>query len=165
MDWSKTRAYAVGLGQIYFNLRGRESQGTVSAGAEYAALQGEIASRLVTLTDPENGERVMREVYRRDDIYTGEFLQNAPDLTVGFNDGYRVGWQDTLGGIRRAVIENNNKKWSGDHCATSTEISGGVFFSNRPFTAKAPHIMDLAPTILELLEVPLPKDLDGNPLR
>ena len=52
----------------------------------------------------------------------------APDLQVGFLDGYRVGWQDTLGTIRRGVVENNNKKWSGDHCATATEISHGVFF-------------------------------------
>jgi predicted AlkP superfamily phosphohydrolase/phosphomutase len=164
VDWSKTRAYAVGLGQIYFNLRGREAQGIVSAGSEYAALQDEIRGKLVTLIDPDNRERVFREIYERDDIYKGEYLQYAPDLQVGFNDGYRVGWQDTLGGIQRAVVENNNRKWSGDHCATATEISGGVFFSNRPINSETPSIMDLAPTILKLLEVPLPPDLDGKPL-
>jgi len=114
--------------------------------------------------DPETGDRVFRAIYRRDDIYKGEFLNNAPDLQVGFNDGYRVGWQDTLGGIRRAVVENNNKKWSGDHCATATEISGGVFFSNRKIVTTDPGIMDLAPTILKVLGVPLPADLDGKPL-
>jgi len=164
VDWSKTRAYAVGLGQIYFNLKGRESQGVVSAGAEYKALQEEIASKLVGLKDPDTGEPVFRAIYKRDDISKGEFLNNAPDLQVGFNDGYRVGWQDTLGSIRRAVVENNNKKWSGDHCATATEISGGVFFSNRKTTTAEPSIMDLSPTILKLLEVPLPSDLDGKPI-
>jgi predicted AlkP superfamily phosphohydrolase/phosphomutase len=164
VDWSRTKAYAVGLGQIYFNLRGREGQGIVSAGAEYKALQEEMRSKLVTLTDPENGERVFRDIYRRDDIYKGEYLQNAPDLEVGFNDGYRVGWQDTLGGITRSVIENNNRKWSGDHCATATEISGGVFFANRPISTDNPSIMDLSPTVLKLLGVPLPNDLDGKPL-
>lgn len=164
VDWSKTRAYALGLGQIYFNLKGRESQGIVSTGAEYGALQEEIATRLVEVKDPDTGEKVFREIYRRDDIYEGEFLRSAPDLQVGFNDGYRVGWQDTLGGIRRAVVENNNRKWSGDHCATATEISGGVFFSNRRIAAAEPGIMDLAPTVLKLLEVPLPSDLDGKPL-
>jgi len=62
------------------------------------------------------------------------------------------------------VVENNNRKWSGDHCATATEISGGVLFMNRKLGREKPHIMDLSPTILKMLEVPLPKDLDGTPL-
>jgi predicted AlkP superfamily phosphohydrolase/phosphomutase len=164
VDWSRTRAYAVGLGQIYFNLRGREGQGIVSAGGEYKALQEEIAGKLVLLADPDTGEPVMRAVYRRDDIYHGEYIQHAPDLQVGFNDGYRVGWQDTLGGVNRAVVENNNRKWSGDHCATATEISGGVLFANRKFANPAPSIMDLGPTILKTLGVPVPDGLDGKPL-
>jgi predicted AlkP superfamily phosphohydrolase/phosphomutase len=164
VDWSKTRAYAVGLGQIYFNLRGREAQGIVSSGAEYKQLQDEIAAKLVQLTDPDNKERVMRAVYKRDEIYKGEFLQNAPDLQTGFNDGYRVGWQDTLGQIQGSIVENNNRKWSGDHCATATEISGGVFFINRKIKVDQPAIIDLSPTVLKLLGVALPADLDGKPL-
>jgi len=164
VDWSRTKAYAVGLGQIYFNLRGREGQGIVSSGAEYTALQDEIAAKLVQLKDPDTGEPVMRAVYKRDDIYKGEYIQYAPDLQVGFNDGYRVGWQDTLGQINRTVVENNNRKWSGDHCATATEISGGVFFANRKIATPSPSIMDLSPTILKLLDVPRPADLDGKPL-
>jgi hypothetical protein len=62
------------------------------------------------------------------------------------------------------VVENNNRKWSGDHCATATEISGGVLFANRPITSETPSIMDLAPTTLKLLGVPLPADLDGKPV-
>jgi predicted AlkP superfamily phosphohydrolase/phosphomutase len=164
VDWSQTKAYAVGLGQIYFNLRGREGQGIVSAGEEYRALQDEIRSKLLPLTDPETGERVFSDIYERDDIYKGEYIQFAPDLQVGFLDGYRVGWQDTLGTIRRAVIENNNKKWSGDHCATATEISHGVFFCNRRIAKAEPHIMDLAPSVLKALEAPIPSDYDGEPL-
>jgi hypothetical protein len=75
-----------------------------------------------------------------------------------------VGWQDTLGGIARAVVENNTRKWSGDHCATAAEISGGVLFVNRKIAGAEPNIVDLAPTVLKLLEVPLPADLDGKPL-
>ena len=164
VDWSRTKAYAVGLGQIYFNLKGREGKGIVSPGAEYRALQEEIRSKLLTLTDPKDGQRVFRDIYRRDDIYKGEYIQNAPDLQVGFNDGYRVGWQDTLGGVTHAVIEDNDRKWSGDHCATATEISGGVLFMNRKIAADHPGIMDLAPTVLKLLGVPLPSDYDGHPL-
>ena len=165
VDWSRTRAYAVGLGQIYFNLKGREGRGIVSPGSEYDALQQEIATKLVTLKDPDDAADVFRSVYKRDDIYKGEYIKNAPDLQVGFNEGYRVGWQDTMGGVQRTVVENNNRKWSGDHCATAIEISGGVLFSSRKFASETPHIMDLAPTILELLGVPLPKDYDGKPLR
>lgn len=164
VDWSRTKAYAVGLGQIYFNLKGREGQGIVSPGQEYTELQNEIRGKLLTLTDPKNGQRVFRDIYRRDDIYKGEYLRNAPDLEVGFNDGYRVGWQDTLGGVSQNVIEDNDRKWSGDHCATATEISGGVFFMNRKIQADHPSIMDLAPTTLQLLGVPLPSDYDGKPL-
>jgi predicted AlkP superfamily phosphohydrolase/phosphomutase len=164
VDWSRTRAYAVGLGQIYFNLRGRESQGIVSEGAEYAALQDEMAARLLALRDPATGAPVMRAVYRRDDVYSGPYLRQAPDLQAGFDEGYRVGWQDTMGGISRAVVEDNTRKWSGDHCATAAEISGGVLFVNRKVSSPSPGIMDLAPTVLRLLGVPLPADLDGQPL-
>jgi len=164
VDWAHTKAYAVGLGQIYFNLRGRESQGIVSPGPDYRELQEEIRQKLLPLTDPETGERVFADIYRRDDIYKGEYIQMAPDLEVGFLDGYRVGWQDTTGGIRRAVIENNNKKWSGDHCATASEISHGVFFCNRKIPNPAPHIMDIAPSVLKLLEAAIPADYDGKPL-
>jgi predicted AlkP superfamily phosphohydrolase/phosphomutase len=164
VDWSKTRAYAVGLGQIYFNLKGREAKGIVSAGEEYRQLQDEIRAKLLPLSDPETGERVFADVYKRDDIYKGEYIQMAPDLQVGFLDGYRVGWQDTLGTIRRGVVENNNKKWSGDHCATATEISHGVFFCNRRIAISDPHIMDLAPSILKLLETQAPADYDGKSL-
>jgi predicted AlkP superfamily phosphohydrolase/phosphomutase len=164
VDWSRTQAYAVGLGQIYFNLRGREGQGIVSTGAEYSALQRTMRDKLLTLLDPKTGEHVFRDIYLRDEIYHGAYLGNAPDLEVGFNDGYRVGWQDTLGGIARAVIEDNDRKWSGDHCATATQISGGVLFINRPITTETPNIMDLAPTILQILGVAVPPGLDGKPI-
>jgi len=163
VDWGRTRAYALGLGQVYFNLRGREKQGIVSPGAEYSSLQDEIIDKLSPLADPETGERVFGGIYRRDDLYHGRYLVNAPDLQAGFNDGYRVGWQDTLGGIRAAVIENNDRRWSGDHCGTARGLSGGVLFVNRRLSRPDPHIMDLAPTILKLLEVPLPQGLDGKP--
>lgn len=164
VDWSRSRAYALGLGQIYFNLKGREKQGIVSSGAEYARLQDEIIARLSPLVDPETGEPVFGGIYRRDELYHGQYLVNAPDLQAGFNDGYRVGWQDTLGGIRPTVIENNNRRWSGDHCGTAREISGGVLFINRRLSRDDPHIMDLAPTILQQLGVPLPEGLDGKPI-
>ena len=70
VDWSKTKAYSMGLGQIYFNLRGREGQGIVSPGAESSALADEIKSKLLTtLVDPETEQHIVRNVYKRDDTY------------------------------------------------------------------------------------------------
>src|SRR5262245_28574768 len=90
VDWSKTKAYSMGLGQIYFNLRGREGQGIVSPGAESTALAEELKVKLLTaLLDPETKQHIVRNVYKRDDTYSGEYLGNAPDLQVGFEDGYR----------------------------------------------------------------------------
>ena len=72
VDWSRTRAYAVGLGQIYFNLKGREGKGIVSPGAEYDALQKEIAEALVKEVDPDDKARIFRAVYRdADGLYAG----------------------------------------------------------------------------------------------
>ena len=123
-----------------------------------------LPAALLALRDPDTGAPVMRAVYPRDDVYHGPYLRHAPDLQAGFDEGYRVGWQDTMGGISRAVVEDNTRKWSGDHCATAAEISGGVLFVNRKLDSATPGIMDLAPTILRLLGVPLPADLDGRPL-
>src|SRR4029453_4323386 len=100
VDWSQTKAYAVGLGQIYFNLKGREAKGIVSAGEEDRKLQDEIRDKLLPLKDPETGDRIFQDLYKRDDIYKGEYIQMAPDLQVGFLDGYRVGWQAPLRPLR-----------------------------------------------------------------
>ena len=78
------------------------------------------------IKDEETGETVIAGVYKRDDIYHGKFIGNAPDLVVGFKDGYRVSWQTTLGGIPKTIMENNMKKWSGDHCSFDYRDTQGV---------------------------------------
>jgi predicted AlkP superfamily phosphohydrolase/phosphomutase len=165
VDWSRTRAYAMGLGQIYFNLRGRESKGIVSPGAEYRALAGELTSRLLTMTDPETGERIVQNVYKRDDIYTGEFLENAPDLQVGFKDGYRVSWQTALGGTPPGIVYPNMKKWSADHGSFDIADTAGTLISNRRLAGPRYSIMDVAPTVLKYFSVAIPGDIDGKPMQ
>ena len=164
VDWSRTRAYAMGLGQIYFNLRGREAGGIVSPGAEYRTLADELSARLLTLADPEDGTRIVRAVYKRDDIYSGEFLENASDLQVGFADGYRVSWQTTLGGSPPGVVYDNTRKWSGDHGGFDYATTAGILISNRPIQAGATRIIDIAPTVLRFFGVPVPGSIDGRPL-
>ena len=164
VDWSKTRVYAMGLGQIYFNLRGREARGIVSPGAEAKQLADELSARLLTMTDPEDGAQIVKAVYQRDDIYSGEFLHNASELQVGMEDGYRVSWQTTLGGSPAGIVYPNMKKWSGDHGGYDFATTAGVLVSNKPIASETPSIMDIAPTVLKFFGVPIPNGIDGKPL-
>jgi predicted AlkP superfamily phosphohydrolase/phosphomutase len=168
VDWSRTTAYAMGLGQIYLNLKDREGHGIVSPGAESAAVQNEIARKLLTLTDPKTGARMVDAVYKRDDIYSGPFLDNAAELQVGLAEGYRVSWQTALGGSPPGIVYPNMKKWSGDHGAFDYKTTPGTLISSRPIEvegdAAIPRIIDLAPTVLKFFGLPIPSDIDGRPI-
>ncbi|HEV7487970.1 MAG TPA: alkaline phosphatase family protein [Thermoanaerobaculia bacterium] len=166
VDWSHTRAYAMGLGEMYINVKGRESQGIVNPGPEYDALKSELKSRLVTMTDMETMERPVRRVLAREEIYRQFDPNMIPDLFVTNNDGYRVSWQTSLGGIPKNLIEPNKQVWSGDHCSVDPEIVKGIFFYNRKLaTDRAPYIADVYPTVLGLLDVKAPYELDGVELK
>ena len=164
VDWSRTRAYAMGLGQIYFNLRGREAKGIVSPGAEAKALADELSARLLTMTDPVDGARIIRSVYQRDDVYSGEYIGNAAELQVGMEDGYRVSWQTTLGGSPQGIVYDNMKKWSGDHGGYDFATTAGVLITNTPVNTDTPDIMDIAPTVLKYFGLAIPAYIDGKPL-
>jgi predicted AlkP superfamily phosphohydrolase/phosphomutase len=166
VDWSKTRAYAMGLGELYINLKGREAQGIVSPGADYDALKKELQAGLVQMTDPEDGALPVRRVLSREEVYS-QFDPNViPDLFITNNDGYRVSWQTSLGGIQKNMIEPNKNVWSGDHCSVDPEIVKGIFFYNRKLeTNREPYIADIYPTVLGLLGVKAPYQLDGVELR
>jgi predicted AlkP superfamily phosphohydrolase/phosphomutase len=166
VDWSHTRAYAMGLGEMYINVKGRESQGIVNPGPEYDALKAELKSRLVTMTDMETMEHPVRRVLAREEVYRQFDPNMIPDLFVTNNDGYRVSWQTSLGGIPKNLIEPNKQVWSGDHCSVDPEIVKGIFFYNRKLaTDRAPYIADVYPTVLGLLEVKAPYELDGVALK
>lgn len=164
VDWSRTRAYSLGLGQVYFNIKGREGQGIVSEGEEYRKLADELSARLLTMTDPNTGTKMVSGVYKRDDVYSGPYLANAPDLQVGFADGYRVSWQTSLGGSPAGLVYPNMKKWSGDHCSFDYLTIPGALLSNRKVTSDRVRITDLAPTVLKYFGVGIPKEIDGKPL-
>jgi predicted AlkP superfamily phosphohydrolase/phosphomutase len=164
VDWARTRAYAMGLGQIYFNLRGREARGIVSPGAEARQLADELSARLLTMTDPDDGSRIVRAVYKRDDVYSGEYLNNASELQGGMEEGYRVSWQTTLGGSPQGIVYPNMKKWSGDHGGFDFATTAGMLISNRPITRPSASILDIAPTVLKYFGVAIPGTIDGKPL-
>jgi predicted AlkP superfamily phosphohydrolase/phosphomutase len=165
VDWSRTKAYAMGLGQIYVNTSGREGHGIVAPGAESRAVQEEIIRELLALVDPKTGARMVDAVYKSDDIYTGEFVKNAAELQVGFAEGYRVSWQSSLGGSPPGIVYANMKKWSGDHGSYDYKSTAGVLMSSVPLTAGSNHqIIDVAPTVLKYFGVPIPTEIDGKPL-
>ena len=163
VDWSRTKAYAMGLGQIYLNLKGREGKGIVTSGAEAQAVQDQIAEKLLALTDPATGARIVDAVYKKDDIYSGPFLANAAELQVGFADGYRVSWQTALGGSPPGIVYPNMKKWSGDHGAFDYKQTPGTLISNWPIDGST-RIIDIAPTVLKYFGLPIPPDIDGKSL-
>jgi hypothetical protein len=159
-------------------LRGREAKGIVDP-AESGALAAEIAAAFEAYRDPETGERVVRKVYRREEVFVGPHAENGPDLVVGFEEGYRVSWQTTLGGIdlgeggnggapRGAVLVPNDQNWSGDHCSLDPSLVPGIFFSNRrvsvPAGVAGADVLHLAPTILAMAGVPVPEGMDRAPL-
>jgi predicted AlkP superfamily phosphohydrolase/phosphomutase len=166
VDWSKTRAYAMGLGEVYINVKGREAQGIVEPGADYDALKKELQTRLVAMVDPETNEHPVRRVLTREQAYKQFDPNMIPDLFVMNNDGYRVSWQTSLGGVPKVLFEDNKAVWSGDHCSVDPEIVKGIFFTNRKLaTEHAPYIADVYPTVLGALGVKAPYELDGVELR
>jgi predicted AlkP superfamily phosphohydrolase/phosphomutase len=166
VDWSKTRAYAMGLGEVYVNLEGREAQGIVKPGAEYEALKQELKTKLVAMVDEQTGEHPVRRVVTREEAYKKFDPNMIPDLFVMNNDGYRVSWQASLGGVPKNVFEDNKAVWSGDHCSVDPEIVKGIFFTNRKLTSsRAPYIGDVYPTVLRALGVEAPYAVDGVELK
>jgi predicted AlkP superfamily phosphohydrolase/phosphomutase len=164
VDWSRTRAYAFGLGGIFINQRGREAEGIVEPGEETAALKREIIEGLSGIVDEETGDIAINEVFDVDEVHSsGPYRAAGMDLIVGYARGYRASWKCATGQVTEAVFTDNTKSWSGDHCV-DPRLVPGVLFSNRPFTAKDPGIMDLAPTILTLFGVDVPGHMTGRVL-
>lgn len=161
VDWSRTRAYALGLGGFYLNMKGREAQGTVHE-REAESLKAEIIGKLAGLRD-DDGAAPIGKVYATASLYRGPYLDAAPDFIVGYNDGYRCSWEGAVGKVALAVIEENRKAWSGDHCVDPALVPG-VLFSNWKMGAGNPGIEDMAPTALSLFGVQVPDWMEGKAL-
>ena len=161
VDWRRTRAYSLGLNGIYLNLRGRESSGTVEPGAEAARLRGELCEKLQGLVDPATSRVAIRRSFDAMKAFTGPYRENAPDVVVGFGEGYRVSWDSAQGRVTPDVFELNSKAWSGDHCI-DPELVPGVLFSNWKISGERHAITDVAPTMLDLFGLQVPPHMDGK---
>jgi len=163
VDWSKTKAYALGLTGLFLNLKDREAQGTVEPGREAAALKAEIAEKLTGLIDEDTGNVGIRKAFETSSLYDGPYLENAPDLLIGYNAGYRVSWDCATGMVSGPVFTDNCKPWSGDHCI-DPRLVPGVFFCNSVIDRDDPALVDIAPTVLQQFGVEPPAYMDGRPL-
>jgi predicted AlkP superfamily phosphohydrolase/phosphomutase len=164
IDWSETRAFALGLAGIFLNIKGREAQGIVDPQNEADSLRDEIAAKFTSLTDPDkSNQQVIKQVYNAQKIYQGPYKDEAPDLIIGFNKGYRASWETAIGQVTDRIFHENTKAWSGDHCIDRSLVPG-VLFCNRPIETIEPRLMDIGPTILDMFGVDVPKYMDGRPL-
>jgi predicted AlkP superfamily phosphohydrolase/phosphomutase len=163
VNWEKTRAYALGLAGIYLNLKGREENGIVEPGEERRRLKQELIEKLSGLKDQEKGLVAINRLVDTEKIYDGPYVDNAPDLVVAYNQGYRASWDSVTGKVNRTVFEDNKKAWSADHCLDPALVPG-IFFTNLKLNLKNSSIIDIAPTVLELFGVNVPKYMDGKSL-
>ena len=162
VDWSRTKAYALGLSGMYLNLKGREEQGIVSE-SEAESLKASIIRGLSDLTDSAKGRKPIRNVKSREEIYNGAYAHESPDLVVNFDEGYRVSWSTSLGGIAAVQFEDNVKKWAGDHIIDPLLVPGSLFM-NRNFNGANARLLDMAPTILNAFNVPKDDSMEGESL-
>jgi hypothetical protein len=164
VDWSRTRAFALGLTGIFINRQNKFAHGIVADSVEVEKLRNEIAEKLALLTDPINGQRVFRRIYQAPKAYRGGYVDQAPDLILGYESGYRVSWDAAVGRTTTAIFHNNTKAWSGDHCVDPSVVPG-ILFCNQPIHGENPRLLDIAPTILSLFGVPVPDYMDGRTLQ
>ncbi len=160
-DWSRTKAYGLGLNALYVNRRGREAEGIVAPGAETENLIDELCRKLEEYKDPKTGQSVVLKAYKAKDVYQGPAAADAPDIIVGYNRGCRISFGSPLGRIPREVMEDNTAKWSGDHMGAA-ETLPGILLANRPVRAESPALYDLTATIADVFGAEKPKDYIGG---
>jgi predicted AlkP superfamily phosphohydrolase/phosphomutase len=164
VDWSRTKAYALGLSGLFINQRGREARGIVEPGAETEALKKQIIEGLTGLHDSQADEASIIDVFDPAKVHSaGPYGGNGPDLIIGYNRGYRASWEGAVGRVTAEVFADNTKCWSGDHCI-DPRLVPGVLFSNWRMPDEQPQIQDLAPTILSMFGVGKPAHMTGRVL-
>ena len=163
VDWSRTKAFSIGsFGQVYINLAGVRPQGIVQPGQEYEELKETIADQATALRDPRTGEPLVDRVYRRDEVYSGPYLARTPDLIV-----QPRGWEYMAFG--HADFGSNQlvepiTGLSGHHRLDGVVILAGDGVKAGTALEDA-GIVDLTPTILHAMGLPVPQELDGRVLK
>ncbi len=182
VDWEKTRAYSLGLGMVFLNLKGREAEGIVDP-ADAQPLMEEICERFLALREDGavvgSSATIVRDIYEGPEAWgTAEFP--CADVMLGLGEFYRVSWSSTTGklplrsegeGDAKKIVpaglyKDNTNPWSGDHASNDPRLVTGIFFCNQKVSSEDGEfsVMDIAPTVLERVGAPLPAHLDRKPL-
>ena len=165
VDWSKTTAYAAGLQSLYINLQGRETRGVVAPGEDYDRLLDTLETDLLKMRDPRSGLAPISLVYRTRDEWHGPLLENAPDIIVGYNWGFRSSWDSPLGQFPPDIFVDNDETWSGDH-SIDYRLVPGVLLTNRTISLDTPALHDLTVAVLNEFGVPpLPEMIGVDALK
>ena len=166
--WEETKAFAVGaFGSIYINTYDRFPNGIVEPGREYRVVRDQIAEELLSIRDPQTGDPVVRAVHRASDVYQGPYARLAPDLLVETTNSYFVRnnleqHEDHLT-YAAGRYRGRSLAHTGRHTPNGILIAAGPPFS-RAESRTGSHIVDVAPTALYLSGLPVPADMDGQPL-
>ena len=171
IDWDNTRAYSDEFREaIWINLKGREPQGIVAPGEEYEQLRREIVERLRSLTDPDTGQPIMDRVYLREEIYHGDQMEPAPDIVAAPCQNPHVRTRLSHTTNNPAPVQTlGRQQLLNDFLPQGLHRSHGVFFVEgagikQGYQVADAHIMDVAPTILHLLGMSVPRFMDGRVL-
>lgn len=170
IDWSQTKAYPAGhFSDIYVNLEGRQPSGIVKPGSEYEELRDEIIELLYDFRDPDDDSQIVEHVYKREELYHGKYLENMPDLVIGWKDykylrmfNYPPSDDDS---IVWTIPPTLSLLWD----RTGAHKPNGIFMAIGPnikdgIQTENASIMDLAPTVLYEHGIPVPDDMDGRVL-
>jgi predicted AlkP superfamily phosphohydrolase/phosphomutase len=158
VDWARTRAVSMGyLGQVFLNVEGRRSEGTVPQ-RDYEAERRRLRDDLLELRDPRSGDKVIERVWTREEIYSGPRIDLGPDLIPEYREGYS-GDAGIAGGGQ--VVTESPVNHSSDHCTESVFLALGDGVRRGEIEAR---LEDVAPTVLYAMGVPLASDYDGRVL-
>ena len=164
--WEQTRAYALGAGgNIYVNMAGREPGGLVEPGAAYEQVRQELIAELMTMRDPDSGQPMIKQVHRREELYSGSFLEQAPDLIIEWSN-YAY-WGRGQYDSQAPVFQKQRHLDFSDQPLTGSHRPEGILIASGPGirqggTIEGTTLLDLAPTLLGMLGIQAPEEMDGR---
>ncbi|MCP4426033.1 MAG: hypothetical protein GY803_16190 [Chloroflexi bacterium] len=159
VDWTRTKAFSVGnFGQVYLNVQGKRPSGSVPP-AEYDKLREEIAQAALELRDPVDG-RVVNQVYKREEIFHGVSAERLPDLVLHTDRAKFVSFGHADFGSNKIIALSAGQ--TGHHHMVGVLGLRGP--DVKQTTLEEASLMDLAPTILHYLGLPVPDHMDGQAL-